>query len=155
MGNKGILKFTLEVLDTGLLFDLVMWGSDKIAGKLPTECIDAYRVVRNQRGTLLGGSHAMQQRFELFHVEITPIGKEMGITYGTFEATIAKQEIVEITGIRLTGESACVVEFTSRYIPTEMGTKTGLVDILPKGPFQQTRAFRRYDDGWRMVGPDS
>jgi hypothetical protein len=66
-----------------------------------------------------------------------------------WEVPIFQREFVEVTGITSSEPSSAVVEFTSRWIPTEKGKEMGAV---PSAPKSSTANFRLYDDGWRLVG---
>lgn len=59
-----------------------------------------------------------------------------------------QREFVEVTGITSSDPSTAVVEYTSRWIPTENGKEMGEVPTAPKS---NTVNFRLYDDGWRLI----
>jgi hypothetical protein len=71
------------------------------------------------------------------------------ISNKVWEVPIFQREFVEVTGITSSEPSSAVVEFTSRWIPTEKGKEMGAV---PSAPKSSTANFRLYDDGWRLVG---
>jgi hypothetical protein len=65
----------------------------------------------------------------------------------SFAIPAAKRELVEVTGISKQSNTADV-EFTWKWIPlNEIGEA-----IYPSGVnYKSTVAFRKYDDGWRVV----
>lgn len=64
---------------------------------------------------------------------------------------VARRELVEITGISKAGNFADV-EFTWHWLPlNEVGA--ALYDSDTR--YRSTAAFRRYDDGWRVVTKES
>ncbi len=66
---------------------------------------------------------------------------------GTGTVKVARREVVDITGISKSGNFADV-EFTWHWIPlNEVGT--ALYDSGVR--YHSTVAFRRYDDGWRVL----
>jgi hypothetical protein len=65
----------------------------------------------------------------------------------SFSIPAAKRGLVAITGIAKQGNAADV-EFTWRWIPlNEVGAAIYAGDLR----YHSTAAFRRYDDGWRIV----
>jgi hypothetical protein len=66
---------------------------------------------------------------------------------GIVPVRVARREMVEITGISRAGNFADV-EFTWHWVPTnEVGTALYDSDVH----YRSSVAFRRYDDGWRVL----
>ena len=63
----------------------------------------------------------------------------------TYRVALAMKRVRAVTGVHVEGSQA-TVEYTWCWEPTEVGT--GAVDT---GEQQATAAFRRFDDGWRLV----
>lgn len=64
-----------------------------------------------------------------------------------FAVPVAKRELVSITGVAKQGGSADV-EFSWKWVPlNEIGAALYSGDLH----YKSVAAFRRYDDGWRMI----
>jgi len=94
-------------------------------------------------------------------VELTEEGKRMSSGWkftkainqfdiDKWEIPIAKKSLVEVTGIIGGDKEQAQVEYTWKWVPNELGEK--LNNLRPSLELQKGRAaFRKYDDGWRIV----
>jgi hypothetical protein len=116
-----------------------------------------YLVLRH-RGWIIGSSGPCPPEVSpppCWDVSLTPLGvdtfhdilKDADPSKQSFSIPVARRELVAVTGISKSGNDADV-EFTFQWVATsEVGaalTTSGL-------RYRSTVAFKRFDDGWRVV----
>jgi hypothetical protein len=88
-------------------------------------------------------------------VALTPIGVETfrdliaheGTPHQYFSISTAKRQLIAVTGIAKSGNSADV-DFTWKWTPmNEVGAALAQTGVQ----FKSSVAFRHYDDGWRVI----
>jgi len=62
------------------------------------------------------------------------------------------KSFVEVTGLTTQDEVTTMAEYDWQWAPTDIGRKLGVTD---RGRTTERALFRRYDDGWRLMGASS